>query len=102
MAGLSTGQAMPKAAGVSTILSAAWARWAKVGRLPASSRWMRPSREPPCGPLPSKGPHLLPGAALGPPRLAPLHLMGVRTLKPHYLTRLDVSVCGVAVCQHLN
>ena len=64
------------------------------------------------GNWPLNKPHLLPGTSdrsplgrwflLGRLCLAPLHLTGVRRLKPHYLTRLDVSMCGVAVCQHLN
>lgn len=40
--------------------------------------------------------------SLGSLCLALLHLTGVRRLKPHYLTRLEVSMCAVAVCQHLN
>lgn len=42
------------------------------------------------------------GDSLGSLHLAPLHLTGVRKLKPHYLTLLDVSMCGVAVCQRPN
>lgn len=67
--------------------------WAVQGLL--TIKWASPTQ------VEATGRHRA-GESFGSLHLALLHLTGVRRLKPHYLTLLDVSMCGVAVCQRLN